>query len=216
MNRTTARAGRRSRAASAAILAGLAALAMTGLTSVEPAAAVAPPAGLSITLSDATTQTESGAILTYTAAVTNAGASAVKGTLQVTVPGYASYAHSASGKKTGSDLSWPITVGAGKTVSRETTVRVGRIPRGEVRFTTLATLYPEGEPGRILVRTADPDGIRGVVDPAHSVRSPGASAGQSNAPLVITAIIGGAIIVVALAVLLWIRGRRRARARSAT
>ena len=191
------------------VVVGVVVLAMT--TFAPGAAAAATPPGLSITLSDAKAQTQSGATLTYTAAVTNAGADPFTGRLDITVPSYATYVGTADGNHNGADVSWSIAVGAGKSVSRKVTVKLGTIPRNEVRFTTIATLYPAGNATQILVRTADPDAIRGVVDPAHSVGLRPATKDKPRVAIVLLIIVLGAIVVVAVALLVWIRKRRSAR-----
>jgi uncharacterized repeat protein (TIGR01451 family) len=173
----------------------------------------APPPGISITLSDAKAQTRPGATLTYTAAVTNAGAGALKGTLVVTIPAYSAFVGATAGHESGADIRWAITVGAGKSITKKVTVKLGTIPKGEVRFTTIATLYPAGTTTQILVRTADPDSIRGVVDPAHSVGLPPVTEARSNQAFILAIVILGAVVIVALVFLVWSGRRRRARGR---
>jgi hypothetical protein len=224
MKSTFAPSARRRRAMRFAVVVGVAAVALTMSIPVAAAAEMAPrigrtvsapPPGLSITLGDAKTQTQSGATLTYVASVTNAGAEPVNGMLDVTIPSYAAYVGTAAGKKEGPDIKWPVTVGAGKSVSRKVTVKLGEIPKGEVRFTSIATLYSTDSGPRILVRTADPDGIRGVVDPAHSVGVKPAPQDQSTQLFVPIGIVLGSLVVVGLAFLVWVRKRRGARSEGA-
>ena len=179
-------------------------------TPVETALVTASPPGLSITLADGTAQTHSGATLSYTASVSNAGANQVKGLLEITIPSYSTYVGTDSASQRGSNISWPLTIGGGKQVSERATVKVGTIPKTEVRFTTIATLYSGGSGTDILVRTADPDTIRGVVDPAHTVGKSTTPEGQPAPVLVVFAIIAGiAILVVAvIGCTLWARRRR--------
>jgi hypothetical protein len=203
-----------------AVVIGVVVLAMTMSVPGMAAVAMAPrhgvadsvsPPGLSITLSDARAQTQSGASLTYTAGVTNAGADPLKATLVVTIPSYAAFVGATADHTNGANVSWTITVGAAKSITRKVTVRLGTIPKGEVRFTTIATLYPTGSATQILVRTADPDGIRGVVDPAHSVGLPSTTNDHPDEVVVLAIVIVGAAVIVALALLVWIRRRRRPR-----
>ncbi|HEX3680378.1 MAG TPA: hypothetical protein VHU90_11705 [Galbitalea sp.] len=175
------------------------------------AQASVPPPGLSITLADGTAQTRSGATLTYTASVTNEGANPLEGTLEITIPAYATYTDTKSAPAKGPNISWPVTIGAGNRVSEEVTVNVGTIPKTEVRFTSIATLYAGLTGTDILVRTADPDAIRGVVDPAHTVGQPAAAKNQPVPALAVFAIILGVVvlIVVVIGCIFWTRKRRR-------
>jgi hypothetical protein len=222
MKLITARASIRPWAIVRVIAVSVAVFCAVTFTSVATAAATipttgvpitAPPPGLSITLTDRTAQTHSGATLTYTASVTNAGANSVKGTLVITIPSYATYTGANSAGKKGADLSWPVTVGGGKEVSEKAIVKVGTIPNGEVRFTTLATLYQAGNATNILVRTADPDTIRGIIDPAHTVRQPNTTKGHPSQPIVAIAIIVGVVLILGIGVALpfWKRRRRTSR-----
>ncbi|MDQ1545886.1 MAG: hypothetical protein QOH69_790 [Actinomycetota bacterium] len=190
------------------------ALAAVTLASNDGVTASAPPPGLSITLSDARGQTQSGATLTYTATVFNAGAVPVRGRLDVTIPSYAAFVGTAASDHKGADVSWPIAVDAGKSASRKVTVKLGTIPKSEVRFTTIATLYPAGSGTQILVRTADPDAIRGVVDPAHTVGLQPSTTNHSNEADVLLIPILGAVVIGAVVLLVWIRRRRVARGNS--
>jgi hypothetical protein len=193
---------------------GLALLAVT-LTSFAAAAPAdgeafsAPPPGLSITLTDGTGQVQSGATVSYTASVANTGAKPVNGVLEITIPSYAAFTGTHSATEKGSEVSWPVTIGGQKKISEKATVRIDTIPKGEVRFTTLATLYATGSTSDILVRTADPDTIRGVVDPAHTVGQPTQARSQSGQPFVAIAITVGAVILVGIVIALVLLTRRR-------
>jgi hypothetical protein len=194
------------RAAAAAVgfVVGLAAV-VAGL--IAPASALtagAPPAGLSIAITDHVSEVHPGSSVQYTATVTNLGPRVVTGTLEVTVPAYA--------KASGDTASWSVTVEPGKTARKTLDATIGTIPRGEVRATALATLFARGSSTQILVRSADPDLIQGVHDPAQTVHpaTTGAPA-MLNAGIIFSVIL---LVVVALGIASasWIR-RRRARRR---
>lgn len=127
------------------------------------------PDGLSIAITDGTTDTVSGASLNYTVTVTNRGATPVAGELVITLPAFATFSHTdgAHGEKT--DAVWTVSVAPGTSERRRATAAIGRIPAQEVRVTTLATLYTSADRSQILVRAADANAIEGVLDPAHTV-----------------------------------------------
>jgi hypothetical protein len=191
-------------AAAAVFVVGLAAIVAGPVASASAATTAAPPAGLSIAITDHVSEVQPGSAVQYTATVTNLGARAVTGTLAVTVPDYA--------KASGDTASWTVTVEPGKTASRTLDATIGTIPKGEVRVTALATLFARGSSTQILVRSADPDLIKGVRDPAQTVRPAAASAPTVfNAGIVFAVIL---LVVVALGValavfLIWTRKRRR-------
>jgi hypothetical protein len=114
-------------------------------------------------------------------------------------------------KASGDTASWTVTVEPGKTASKTLDARIGTIPKGEVRATALATLFAPGSSTQILVRSADPDHIKGVRDPAQTVPRTTASAPTAfNAGIVFAVIV---LVVVALGVAsaFWIRRRRTRR-----
>lgn len=184
---------------------GLAAGALVGVLLGAPAAvaatAIAPesvPAGLSIAISDGVAVTDSGSTSHYTATVTNDGTAPVTGRLVITLPAPAKYTEAAGAHVEKSDAAWQVRVPAGKSVTHRVTADIGRIPKGDVRVTTLATLYASGDSTRILVRAADANAIRGVVDPAHTVgQKPARAAADGGTPT--SLIVGVAISVVLLA-----------------
>jgi hypothetical protein len=189
---------------SATLAVGLAAIVAGPVASASAATTAAPPAGLSIAITDHVSEVQPGSAVQYTATVTNLGARAVTGTLAVTVPDYA--------KASGDTARWTVTVEPGKTASKTLDATIGTIPKGEVRVTALATLFARGSSTQILVRSADPDLIKGVRDPAQTARPAAASAPTVfNAGIVFAVIL---LVVVALGVAsaFWIR-RRRARRR---
>jgi hypothetical protein len=132
----------------------------------------------------------------------------VSGTLTVTIPAYSKYVDPIAADVSGDGASWSVTVDPGKSVSRNVKVTVGTIPKGEVRVTTLATLTASDDPARIVVRTADPDLIRGVQDPAHTVGRPTAGASDALARTGIVVGVIATVIVILAIVAVWIRRRR--------
>jgi hypothetical protein len=205
-----------------------AALLVAGPAVAAPAAAA--PAGLSISLSDGLTQTRSGSELTYTASIANTGTTAVKGTLQLSPPSYASYQNTAGAKLSKQLASWSVSIPAGKSVSKKVIVKLGPIPRGQLEVTTLASFYIGKVTGPPTVRTADADHIAGVSDTPRTVKpknapttslatnaanaAPAAPAGKSGSGLagwaIALIVIAGLVVVAAVGVgLVWLRRHRR-------
>ena len=173
-----------------------------------------PPAGLSIAIADGASEVHSGSTVRYTATVTNAGSNAVSGTLEIAVPLYVKLAAGTASKNSGSVVSWPVKVSPGGSARETIEATVGDIPKGEVRVTTLATLFAAGSKTQILVRSADPDLIRGVRDPAHTVvrRENSRHSTDVNAILVVVVVVVAAAVGVGL--VLFLRRRRSRRRRS--
>jgi hypothetical protein len=166
----------------------------------------APPPGLSITVTDNTTQTAPGADLTYVTKVANAGVKSVKGILVIELPAYVTYAGGTHAAVKGQDASWAVTIPAGGSVSRSVGAHVGTIPHGELRVTTLASLYLSTHATQPLVRTAESNTIRGVVDTAHTV---GAPPPVSSGALPLWVIVGAAALVVLIALTVVLLARRQ-------
>ncbi|MGO4535759.1 hypothetical protein [Leifsonia sp. 2MCAF36] len=188
---------------------------LLGAPAAVAATAAAPeaaPAGLSIAISDGVAATASGSTSKYTATVTNDGTAPVTGKLVITLPAQAKYSEAGGAHVEKSDAVWQVTVPAGKSVTHRVTADIGRIPKGEVRVTTLATLYAADDGSRILVRAADANAIQGVVDPAHTVgQKPAKAADSGGSPALL--VVGVAISVVLLALaatgVVWLRRRTR-------
>ena len=195
-------------------LAGLATIAVPAADAATPMTpgAVAPPSGLSIAITDGVKQIKSGATLHYTASVTNDGVKPLTGELAITIPTYARFTDDGSAKVSKVNASWSVTVKPGKTTSQRISVVVGAIPKQEYRVTTLATLYPSATSTQILVRSADPDSIAGVTDPAHtvSVRSE-AGAHPLSAASVVAIVAGVALILIAATIGAYWWARKRGR-----
>jgi hypothetical protein len=168
------------------------------------------PAGVSISITDGVSEVDSGSVVKYRATITNVGPAPVSGTLTVTIPAFSKYVDPITADVSGDGANWSVTVDPGKSVSKNVKVTVGTIPKGEVRVTTLATLTASDDPARILVRTADPDRIRGVQDPAHTVGRPvtGASGALAGTGIVV-GVIAAVIVILAIVTLVWIRRRRK-------
>lgn len=190
-----------------------------GQASAAPSATrQAVPEGLSIAITDGVAETAPGASATYTATVTNRGTMPVTGELVIALADRAGFTSVQGAQVDKREASWRVTVAPGTSTSRRAAARVGRIPHGEVRVTTLATLYANGDRSVILVRAADADAIRGVVDPAHTVGEVAARVPAAPAPP--WALLGVAVAAVLAAsatagVALTRRRRRRAHPRRA-
>jgi len=182
------------------------------------AAAAPAPVGLSITLSDSLAQVHSGQDVTMTARLSNAGTRPFSGHLVIEVPGYVHVTHAQGGKIVRSDVRWSVSVPGGKSVSREVKAHIGMIAAGQLRVTTLASVFAGKVSGVPLIRTADADLIAGVKDPARTVPPGGAAAkGKSVSPAArdggtnwwLAAGAPAAVVVVLAAAVLWWRRRRR-------
>jgi hypothetical protein len=167
------------------------------------------PAGVSISITDGVSEVDSGSVVQYRATITNIGPAPVSGILTVTIPDYSKYVDPITADVSGDGASWSVTVDPGKSVSKKVKVTVGTIPRREVRVTTLATLTASDDPAHILVRTADPDLIRGVQDPAHTVGRPKAGASDALAGTgIVVGVMAAVIVILAIVAIVWIRRRR--------
>jgi len=169
--------------------------ALTVLLALAPvmAAEAAPPAGLSVSIHRDGAEVRPGDRLTYTATVRNEGTSPVEGRLVITVPDYLRVADAEGADRSGSDTSWTVTVPARSEVSEKLTGVLERIPKGQVRVTTLVSLYLGGQ-AQATIRSADAAAIAGVKDPAHAAGDrPTAPAGQPW----LVALVGLAILMVA-------------------
>jgi len=177
------------------------------------AAAAAPPVGVSISINGGSAEVRAGDRLFYIATLRNGGTSAVEGRLVITVPDFVRVADAAGADRSGSAASWDVTVPVGGTVSEKLTGVLERIPKGELRVTTLASLYLAGET-QPTIRTADAAAIEGVRDTAR------AAGDRPVTPAVqpwLVVWIGLAILVLAAigALAAWrlvVRRRRRLRA----
>lgn len=161
-------------------------VALAAAVSTAPAAA-APAANLSITLTDAAQQVTSEQDVTYVATVTNGGGERFAGRLVVDLPAYARVDDAHRGRVGKHAVTWNVRIAAGKSISRTVDVHLGRIPKGDVRVTTLASLFQQGGSKTLpLIRTADADRIAGVKDPARTITSapgaakPGAGSGSTG------------------------------------
>ncbi len=167
-------------------------------TSATISAAQVVPAGLSIAISDGVAEASAGSSLSYTVTVTNRGTASVTAELVITLPRYATYSAAKGAHIDKTNAAWQLTIAPGTSESRRATVDVGRIPKGEVRVTTLATLYASSDRAQILIRAADANTIQGIVDPAHTVgQSPKKATITPNNPTLL--IVSAAILAVLLA-----------------
>ncbi|HWH25353.1 MAG TPA: hypothetical protein VNT53_01740 [Pseudolysinimonas sp.] len=171
-------------------------------------AAAAAPAGLSVSIGNESSDVHAGDTLAYTATVRNDGTEAVDGRLVISVPTYfrVTVAHDAD--RAGSDASWSVSVPPGGHVTKKLTGVLTKIPKGELRVTTLVSVYV-GDETKPAVRSAEADTIAGVTDTAHSVKE---EAAKRPNGLPIGWIVGGvaALALMGAAVAWWLVRRRRA------
>jgi len=186
-------------AVSAALLAGGPTVAALG----------AAPAGLSISIHNDTGSVRTGDHLSYAATLRNDGTAAVDGRLVVTVPAYMRITAANGADLEGTDASWSVEVPAGASVTKNVSASLGDIPKGELRVTTLVSLYL-GDATQPAIRSAEADTIAGITDPAHAE---GDKAVDSSRPLPSVLVwigIGVVAILVAVAALGgWWFARRR-------
>ncbi len=156
-----------------ALLRIVAAVAVAGFLSAVPAAAAPAATRLSISVSDGVSQVRDKTSVAYVATVVNAGTAPVTGRLVLEVPQYARYGRVRAATVVHRTASWTVRVQPGATVRRRAPVRIGTIPSGQLRVTSLASLFLGSVTGSPAIRAADSDRIAGVVDPpATPVRSP--------------------------------------------
>ncbi|MFB9748483.1 hypothetical protein [Leifsonia shinshuensis] len=183
-----------------------------------PAASVAAaqpaPDGLSIAITDGAAETTSGASSNYTVTVTNRGTTPVSAELVVALPPFAAFSEAKGAHVEKTEAAWTVTVAPGSSERRHATADIGRIPAGEVRVTTLATLYASGDRSRILVRAADANAIQGVLDPAHTVGQSPAKVSAAPGDSAVIVVVSACAVLLALAivgVVVFRRVRRRRR-----
>jgi len=194
----------------AVLLTALAALApATGAYAAAPATArAAAPAGLSVSIHNGSTEVRQGDRLAYTATVKNSGTDPVDGRLVITVPSYVQVTEAADADDSGADASWAVTVPPGGSVTKKLTGVLEKIPKGEVRVTTLVSLYL-GDAKRPAIRSAEADTIAGVKDPAHAVSDQAGAASAPGLPPIAWVGLGIAAVVAIGAVFAWQVTRRR-------
>ncbi|CAM5399469.1 hypothetical protein [Leifsonia shinshuensis] len=158
------------------------------------------PDGLSIAITDEAAETTSGASSNYTVTVTNRGTTPVSAELVVALPTFAAFSEAKGAHVEKAEAAWTVTVAPGSSERRHATADIGRIPAGEVRVTTLATLYASGDRSRILVRAADANAIQGVLDPAHTVGRHPAKVGAAPGDSAVLVVVSACAVLLALAI----------------
>ena len=187
-------------------------LVLTALWAAGPATAaeaVAPP-GLSVSIRNGSSEVHAGDRLAYTATVKNSGTSPVDGRLLITVPAYVRVTGAADAARSGVDTSWTVTVPAGGSVTKRLTGVLDDIPKGELRVTTLVSLYI-GDSAQPAIRSAEADTIAGITDSAHAVNDPASTPGASDELPIAWIVLGvGVLGLLAVACTWWIlRNRHR-------
>jgi hypothetical protein len=190
---------------------------VAGLASAAPGAA--PDATrLSIRMSDGVTQVTDRSSVAYVATVVNDGAAPVNGKLVLEVPKYARYNRAYEAKVTKQVASWTVRVPAHSTATRRARVTIGTIPSGQLRVTSLASLFLGPVTGAPAIRAADSDRIAGAVDPPAtplprptsqkpSAAATGPEGGGSSTWVVVGLPVLGAAGLAGLAGLVWWRRR---------
>lgn len=168
------------------------------------AAEAADELRLSVTLSDGVETVAAGDAVTYQAEVRNDG-DTIDTDIVIDAPGYVSLDEADDAVVDGHRATWSLALPHG-TTTFEIPASIGEIPDGEVRVTTLLSVYV-GEATAPVVRTAVANRIAGVDDEP-----------VASAPVPIVAwVVGGVAILLALvavALLIVMRRRRTARERS--
>lgn len=170
--------------------------------------AVAAPAGLSIALTDPAAPARPHSSLTYTASLTNSGTDVFTGRLVLTVPAYLTITGTNGGRSTPHTVTWAIDVPAGGTFARTATARIGAVPRGTLRVTSLATVYHgTSVASPPLIRAAHADRIAGVTDPPPPASRP--AVGHHPAPNLALIVLPAAGAALLLGGGMWLWRRRR-------
>ena len=204
--------------AAAAVLIG-------GLGAAVPAGAAPGATRVSIRVSDGVAQVRDRSSIAYVATVVNDGDAAVTGKLVLQVPEFAHYRHAPAATVRRHEASWTVRVPAHSTVSRQAGVRIGAIPSGNLRVTSLVSLFLGPVTAAPAVRAADSDRIAGVDDPPatplprspsptpptrHRPAAAGRHHGSSNTWAVVGLPVVGGVGLAGLAGLVWWRRRRAA------
>jgi hypothetical protein len=191
---------------------------VAGLASAAPAAAAPDATRLSIRMSDGVTQVTDRSSVAYVATVVNDGAAPVNGKLVLEVPKYARYNSAYEAKVTKQIASWTVQVPAHSTAARRVSVTIGTIPSGQLRVTSLASLFLGPVTGAPAIRAADSDRIAGAVDPPAtplpqatsqkpSAAATGPEGGGSSTWVIVGLPVLGAAGFAGLAGLVWWRRR---------
>lgn len=143
-------------------------VALAALTA-PAAAAASVPQGLGVTITDSIDETTVGDRLSYDVALSNDGPAAVAARVVVTIPEFLEYVDAGDAVVNASDSSWDVTIQPGESFVTTVDAEVGEIPAGELRVTTLVSVYLDADFGSPLIRSADSNRITGVNDPAHTV-----------------------------------------------
>jgi len=202
--------------AAAAVLIG-------GLGAAVPAGAAPGATRVSIRVSDGVAQVRERSSIDYVATVVNDGDAPVTGKLVLQVPEFARYRPVPSATVLRREASWTVHVPAHSTVTRQAGVRFGAIPSGNLRVTSLASLFLGPVTAAPAVRAADSDRIAGVDDPpatpllrspsptppaGHQPAAAGRHDGSSRAWAAVALPVIGAVGLAALGGLVWWRRRR--------
>ena len=206
------------------VAAAVAAVVVGAVGAAAPAAATPGPTRVSISVSDGVAQVRDRSSVAYVATVVNDGDAAVAGRLVLQVPQFARYRQASAATVRRHEASWTVHVPAHSTLTRRASVRIGAIPSGSLRVTSLASLFLGAATAAPAVRAADTDRIAGVSDPPATPlpqpasRTPSAGrsavaagrhrASSSNTWALVALPVTGAVGLGALVGLVWWRRRR--------
>lgn len=179
-----------------------------GAVAAPPGLSGAAQPGLSVAVSDGVGEVRSGADLTYTATLTNAGAKPVTTRMVLTVPPYLAVRAGDDAQVGAHSITWQVVVRPGTSVRRTVSAHVGAIPETERRVTTLVSIYQGTATSLPLIRSADADRIHGVDDRARSVAPASKASSSSSSGAAWAAVSAGALVIAAGAGLIGYRRRR--------
>ena len=142
--------------------------AFIGLGAAPPAMATEnPPPGLSITIDNGRKSIAPRSDVTYATTVSNSGLEPVTTWVVVTVPSFATIKRAKEADVKGPNATWKIELEPGTKRTLTTAAKVGSIPDGLTRVTSLASVYlTKHTTGAPVIRSADADRIPGVAEPA--------------------------------------------------
>lgn len=174
--------------------------------------AAAVPPGLSVAIGNGVEEVGSDSEVVYTAELSNRGQETVAATMVITVPDFATITEAEGAEILGGDSSWAVVVEPGGSAAVSARVRIGEIPDGLFRVTTLVGVHLGEESTKPVIRSADSDTIPGVTDPSTVVGGPPEEDPRGVPDPVPVLVVGGSVLAVALAlaaVLSWWRGRHQ-------
>lgn len=182
---------------------GVGAVLLVAMPFPQTASSALPDVQLSITLTNGTDAVTDGDSVTYTAEIRNSGA-AVDARIVLAPPAYVTLGVANGAVVDENQATWSLLLEGGSTTTVELPAKVAEIPDGELRVTTLASVYVE-ESTAPVIRTAVANDIEGVADEQVVT--------ANSTPLVLWIGIGVVLVLAATAAMLLVLRSRRAKSK---